>query len=432
MKKSGKVTFYAIVKLLLAGFGVLMLLTAAVSAFVFSVFSAISMGVETPAAFSLMTFFWNAGLMCLLLLPMLINIILELLGRETMAWPRKPGVRMASAALLLWPLLFWAGTVIAEEANLAWALLPPLQTILIFLPLLWLVLMGLRLLNLKQTHTEWSVIGVSVLITPAVLIFAEIVLFIFALIVFGIWASSRPELLAELEQFGLRIMNAPVDDPEVLERILMPYLQKPGVITGALFMVSGVIPLIEEFLKPLAMWFLIPRKITPREGFALGLITGAVFALVESLGNLVNPLADMWSVVIIGRMGTALLHSFTSALVGWGIASAWSERKVLRLLLAYLVAVSTHAVWNTFALLLGFGPMVSPSAASVASGLYSTLGTIAPFVLGFLALVMLFLMYWLSRRLGNGSDVQAADIEPPVPPSAPAVPVPVEAESNHD
>ncbi len=153
-----------------------------------------------------------------------------------------------------------------------------------------------------------------------------------------------------------------IDNPEVLDRILTPYLQKPGVITGALLMVSGVIPFIEEIFKPLALWFLIPRKLTPREGFALGMVSGAVFALIESLGNLVNPLADMWSTVILGRLGTGLLHTLTSALVGWGIASAWTHRRVLRMLLAYLGAVALHAVWNTFALLMGFSPLVVPSA----------------------------------------------------------------------
>ncbi|MDX9863448.1 MAG: PrsW family glutamic-type intramembrane protease, partial [Anaerolineaceae bacterium] len=300
-----------------------------------------------------------------------------------------------------WPLLFWMGTLLTERAELAWALLPPLQTLLVFIPLWWLVVMGLRFLKMNHTPTQWSVIGVSMLVTPSVMVFLEILVFGLAFAGFAVWAASRPGIIAELEQLALRIANAPMEDPEVLERILMPYLQKPGVITGALVLVSGLIPFIEEIFKPLALWFLIPRKLTPREGFALGMISGAVFALIESLGNLVNPLAEMWSTVMIGRLGTGLLHVLTSALVGWGIASAWTHRRVLRLFLAYLAAVVLHGVWNFFALLLGFSSLIVPSAASSLSEVYAQAAQFAPYVLGLLSALMLFLLFSRSRKLGQ-------------------------------
>lgn len=401
MNKSGKVTFYTIAKLLLTGLGLLLLITTAVSTFAFGLFSVIVDGVESSGAFSMMALSWNAGLLFLLLIPMMVNVILVLLSKEPLTWPARLHMKTSSAALLLWPLLFWAGTLLAERGDLAWALLPPLQTLLIFIPLWWLVEMGLRFLKMKHTHTEWSVIGVSMLVTPSVMVFIEVLVFILAFLGFVIWAASKPEILAELQQFGLRIANAPVDDPEVLERILTPYLQKPGVVTGALFMVSGVIPFIEEIFKPLALWVLIPRKLTPREGFALGLVAGAMFALIESLGNLANPLAEMWSTVILGRLGTGLLHTLTSALVGWGIASAWTNRRVLRLFFAYLGAVALHGVWNSFALLMGFSPLVVPSAGSGMSGMYTQVGEFAPYVLGALSVLMLFLLISISRSLGR-------------------------------
>ena len=401
MKQSGKVTFYTIAKLLLVGLGLLLLITTAVSTFVFGIFSIITDGVENVGAFSMMALSWNAGLLFLLLIPMLVNVILVLLGKDPLAWPARLHLKISTAALLLWPLLFWAGTLLTEQTQLAWALLPPLQTLLVFIPLWWLVEMGLHFLKMNHTHTEWSVVGVSMLVTPQLMIFVELLVFGLAFVGFFIWAATQPEVLADLQQFGLRIANAPMDDPEILGRILMPYLEKPGVITGALFMVSGIIPFIEEIFKPLALWFLIPRKLTPREGFALGMVSGAVFALIESLGNLVNPLADMWSTVILGRLGTGLLHTLTSALVGWGIASAWTNRRVLRLILAYLVAVALHAVWNSFALVMGLSPMVAPSGASGLSGVYAQVATIAPYVLGVLSALMLFLLFSRSRSLGR-------------------------------
>lgn len=413
MNPSGKVTFYTIAKLLLTGLGLLLLITTAVSTFVFGIFSIIADGVESVGAFSMMALSWNAGLLFLLLIPMLVNVILVLLGKDALAWPARLHLKISTAALLLWPLLFWAGTLVTEQAQLAWALLPPLQTLLIFIPLWWLVETGLHFLKMNHTHTEWSVVGVSMLVTPPLMVFIEVLVFGLAFVGFFIWAATQPEIMAGLQQFGLRIANAPVDDPEVLERILMPYLEKPGVITGALIMVSGVIPLIEEIFKPLALWFLIPRKLTPREGFALGMVSGAVFALIESLGNLINPLADMWSTVILGRLGTGLLHTLTSALVGWGIASAWTNRKVLRLFFAYLVAVALHAVWNSFALLMGFSPLVGPSAVSDISGVYTQIGEIAPYVLGGLSALMLLLLVSRSRSLGREAieEIPAASAE---------------------
>ena len=121
-------------------------------------------------------------------------------------------MRASSAALLLWPLLFWAGTLLAERANLAWALLPPLQILLIFIPLWWLVETGLRFLKMKHTHTEWSVIGVSMLVTPSLMVFIEVLAIGLAFLGFVIWAATKPEILAEIQQFGLRIANAPMDD----------------------------------------------------------------------------------------------------------------------------------------------------------------------------------------------------------------------------
>jgi len=87
--------------------------------------------------------------------------------------------------------------------------------------------------------------------------------------------------------------------------------------------------------------------------------------------------------------------------VGWGIASAWTQRRVLRLFFAYLGAVLMHAVWNSFALLMGFSPLIVSSAASGLPGLYSQVGKVAPYVLSLLSALMLFLLFSRSRSLGR-------------------------------
>lgn len=412
MTRSAKITFYTVGKLVLGGIGLLMLLTTAVSTLGFGLLSALSEGVESGGTFSLLALSWNAGVLCLLLIPMLVNVILGLLDKQPLSWRPRQSFKFATIALLLWPLLFWLGTMLAEQAALAWALLPPLQILLIIIPLWWLVETGMRFLNMPRTNTEWSVISVSLLVTPSVMIFVEILFVGLALAGFLVWAIGQPAVLASLEQFSLRIMNAP-NDPEIVERILTPYLQNPGVISAVLVMAAGVIPLLEEIFKPLALWFLIPRKLSPREGFAMGMVSGAIFGLIESLGNLTTPLGELWPTVVFGRLGTCLLHTLTTALVGWGIASAWTHRRVLRSILIYLGAVALHAIWNAFALLMGFSPFLDPSTTVSASGLFSELGQFAPFVLGALAVFMLFFFMMRSRSLGwedlNTPPVLAAD-----------------------
>jgi len=90
------------------------------------------------------------------------------------------------------------------------------------------------------------------------------------------------------------------------------------------------------------------------------MICGAAFALLESLGYLASPLGGDWPVLLIGRVGTGILHTVTSGLVGWGLASAWSNRNYTRLALAYFLAVFIHGLWNTFGLLMGVAEYLQP------------------------------------------------------------------------
>jgi hypothetical protein len=53
-------------------------------------------------------------------------------------------------------------------------------------------------------------------------------------------------------------------------------------------------------------------------------------------------------------------------MVGWGLASAWSDRKYGRLAGSFIAAVALHGVWNglniltALAELEGFGAQISP------------------------------------------------------------------------
>ncbi len=50
------------------------------------------------------------------------------------------------------------------------------------------------------------------------------------------------------------------------------------MIFGVLAVISGIVPLIEEILKPIALWSLVGKDLTDQEGFVAGLLSGAGFA----------------------------------------------------------------------------------------------------------------------------------------------------------
>jgi hypothetical protein len=212
-----------------------------------------------------------------------------------------------------------------------------------------------------------------------------------------LYLASQPQLVEQITRLTQRIVTSQMD-PTVLTRVLAPYLQNPLLILAGLAVGAALIPLLEELLKPLGVWLLAGRGLTPSEGFTFGMISGAAFAVLESLGYLASPLGSGWLSVVIGRMGTGILHVTTAGLTGWALACAWSERRYLRLALAYLLAVLLHAVWNSFGLLMGVGTLLSSATNPVAAAAV-TLSKIAPFALAILAVTMLVGLLSFKRRL---------------------------------
>jgi hypothetical protein len=159
---------------------------------------------------------------------------------------------------------------------------------------------------------------------------------------------------------------------------------------------AGLIPVLEETLKPLALWGWT-RRLTPSQGFVAGLLCGSMFALLESLGTFVSPLGGEWVGVVLGRTGTSLLHTVTTALVGWGLATAWSREDYPGLGLVFFLGIALHGIWNLFSLAIMFQPMLGDNLA--AFPLVDRLGQIAPFALMVLVVVFFLLLVGGNRRL---------------------------------
>jgi hypothetical protein len=183
--------------------------------------------------------------------------------------------------------------------------------------------------------------------------------------------------------------------PDALIGILQPYLQRPGVVLAGLLVLSVITPLVEEFFKPLVMWFIPGRRVSEPEGFTLGLVAGGVFALLETLGSLsaLTGRSELWLVLVLVRAGTGLLHIVCSGLVGWGLAAAWSRGRYLKLGGLYLLAVAIHGTWNLFAQLMSLGDWLPENS------LGNILGRVAPAIMAVLAVAILMLLFRINRYL---------------------------------
>lgn len=230
---------------------------------------------------------------------------------------------------------------------LNWLVLPGFSVLAIVAPILLLFGLATRGIELGPRWQFFSILGLSMTAAPLIMIVIEMIALI-TIIVAGIIyaASTNPNLVLELQTLMLQFNQTA--DEELLLSALTPYLTNPLLIAAGLGFIAVLVPLIEELFKPLAVWLFGRNLQTPAQGFALGALSGAGFALLESL-NASSDATTSWAFIVTARTGTSLLHMLTSGLVGWGIASAFTERRIGRLIAAYISAVLLHGIWNASA-----------------------------------------------------------------------------------
>jgi len=397
----------AFLMLMLSGLGLLGILTSAAGLALAGLLALLAGGLFGDQALPLFSLAWTAGFFSLLLLPSLINAFIRLLklNRPLIGLPHR--LRLASLLMLFFPALVVLGSF-ATQSSFSWLLLPPLQVLAAVIPIWWIFEVGRRGLAVSSGRSGWGLVSFNLLLNQPFILVAEIVLFLVLGALAVLWLSSRPDLFSELQRLAQRITDAGMD-PAVLQRILLPFLQQPLVLLGILVMVAGLIPMLEELLKPLALWGLARKRgFTPVDGFVGGMLCGATFALMETLGNLSSPV-DLWAAVVVGRFGTALLHITTSGLVGWGLASALVEGKYTRLGAIYLLAVSLHALWNVFGVTIGLSPLINDASVSSFLALNQRLGIVAPVAIAILSAVLLLILLGSNRRLRQSPRLISQD-----------------------
>jgi hypothetical protein len=256
-------------------------------------------------------------------------------------------VRLSTLLLLTLPFILLLGNTVSTDEDLAFILLPPLHVFAIALPVFWLVSLALRGLSIGSPQRAWGVFNVGLVLGPGLVLFLEISAAFLILVLSFFYVISQPELLEELTYLS-QSLSIVSDNPEAMMRILEPYLTRPSVLLVGLIFVAVIVPLIEELLKPIGVWFLSGNTLTPAEGFAAGILSGAGFALFENLA--LSSGGSDWVLAVTTRAGTAVVHIFTAAIMGWALVLAWTRRQYLTLMGTFIFAVIIHSLWNALAL----------------------------------------------------------------------------------
>lgn len=293
-------------------------------------------------------------------------------------------------------LAILTGYLIAGTEVLNWLLLPFLTIPAVVLPLGALLALATRKLPLGTRWQTWTVLGLAMTLGPFLLFALEILLAILLLMGAVVYIVSQPGLVSELQRLSEQIVTLGAQPEQVLE-MLAPLLTRPGVMSVAFLYIAILVPAIEEIFKPIGVWLFAGKLDSRAQGFTLGALSGAGYALIETIG-VSGQQAGEWASLLASRVGTGLLHITTSALVGAAIVLALRNRRYLRLLGTYMLAVFLHGSWNAFAMLFTFSTLAKEFAQP---GGLSTLQPAAIGAMAALAAGLLLILILSNRRLRN-------------------------------
>lgn len=352
----------------------------------------------------LSNFYWILGFTILLTIPSIVLSMRELKGKEDIS-AKHPRSRFiwSSISLVLFAPALYLGIEMAKS-SIGKVFLPLVSILLIVIPLVWFLEFGRRNLSPVSNKRFWGILNGSIFFSMPIIFIVEGSILLMGLVWLGTWIFEQPNLLPMLKELTTFSALSPSDLQPVMDK-MQGLISGPRIIFIVVFGFSVIVPLVEELFKPLVLWFFVKRNITPADGFTIGLICGAAFALIESISAISSVEHTLFVTTAIGRVGTGLLHTLNSGLIGWALAATWQDGKYLRVAGAYLGAVLLHGIWNFFSLVFGF----SNSGLDLPSQ-SSSLVQAAPWMLGLLGVWMITLLFVMNQRLQRTST-------PPTTPS---------------
>ena len=302
-----------------------------------------------------------------LLFPSAGYALAKLVDWQVPGWKKFPRLISPIFWILALPLVLGAGYLLSKQKILTWLFLPLLHMLAIGIPIAWLISIGSRRLRAGSAQRSWGSFASGLVLAPSLIIIIEIITLVAFLLIILVVISSRPELVNQLGNISRQVANLR-QDPNAMLQAIAPILSKPTFLLILLAYGAVIVPLIEELLKPLGVWLLVGKSLTPTEGFIAGVLSGAGYGLFESLALSSN--AGDWSAIVVARIGTGIIHITTAALSGWAIASAWRFKRYFQLGVMYLIVVAIHGMWNGLAITAAFTSFpyidTTPSAFNLA------------------------------------------------------------------
>jgi hypothetical protein len=297
--------------------------------------------------------------------------------------------------LAAWATVLGLGYAVAGS-GFAWLVIPILHVLAVVIPVLILLQLGLRGLPVGSPQRRWGVFGAGLVLGPLVILIAEVAALLAGVIIIVFVVASRPGMIEQLQAM-VENLSQYQGDPNALVDSLLPYLANPTVVILVLVFVALIVPLIEELFKPVGVYLLAGRKITPAAGFAAGALSGAGYAIFESLA--LNGGGDDWLLVEIARSGTAVIHILTTAMTGWALASAWRDRRYLRLVLTYACVVLVHGMWNGMTVMALVSEAAVPGSEALQWPGLQIFSVLSPVVLVSLTIGAFVVFLWMNRKL---------------------------------
>jgi hypothetical protein len=344
----------------------------------------------------------SAFLVGVLLLPSAWYALLRLIGKPSIspAWTSRSSNHAVPLvlALILLLLALLAGNFASNSPRFAWLLLPPLQLMAVGLPVFIFSSIGRWKLSAGSPQREWGIFSAGLVLGPAIILVLEVLAGVGIFLLAILYISLQPDLQREMMLLVERL-NAARNSPDTILSILQPYLSRPLVLVAMFAFVSGIVPLIEELFKPIGAWLVAGRRLSAAQGFVAGLLSGAGYALFENLT--ISGMGNAWTITVIGRIGTVVMHITTAGLIGWALITAINERRYLRLGALYMASVFIHGLWNSLALLTAVSDLnlAGTGGQSSAINRLAMIGQWAAIGIGILVVVVFLVLLRMNRTL---------------------------------
>jgi hypothetical protein len=307
----------------------------------------------------------------------------------------------------IWLIVLTLATLYHDAPDAVWYV-PFLHFFSIALPLSFVIRIAINRISLGTSQRAWGVFGVGMTLGPLLAVIAEVFMLFLVVLVAAVYIGFNPEKMAEIERLVNQIERAP--DLDTLIYQVGPLLKNPLTLFAGLAFLSFLVPIIEETTKSLGVWLVANRIQSPAQGFALGALSGAGFALAESLSASLTA-DETWALTLSMRAISGSMHMLASGLVGWGIAWASLEKRYFRFIGMMLLAILLHAVWNAGAVFSFWGGLRVMLAMPGVDVLGSILAAGGMGLLFFLMAGMFAAFFILNQRFRTNATVPSSPAE---------------------